>query len=116
MPGKTSQFQVITDVATRRKLDALRIVMGTSRADVINEMIKIAWRSLSQTHRAELERLYALGRMEEMADQAWALGIGRGWEAIVDMYAERNGRKKYGETLAELEAAAGITLPENVPV
>jgi hypothetical protein len=130
MPRKeeTGQFQVRTDIATIHRLDALRIVMHVSRASVINRALLAGLPALELEHHARLRRLYDLGQKTppewgaELLDdqsnqrrQMLALGItGEGWRALVESYAERNARRTYGETLEELERAAGITVPEPV--
>lgn len=105
MPRKeeTGQFQVRTDIATIHRLDALRIVMHVSRASVINRALQAGLPALELEHHARLRRLYDLGQT-----------VGVGWRQLVESYAERNARRTYGETLEELERAAGITVPEPV--
>lgn len=117
MPPKDerAQFQVITTKERVARLDALRVVMRCSRARVVERAMDAGLPALELENWARLQRLYALGttvppwepRDAQMA--AFKLGLtGQGWRAVVAAYAERNARKTYGETLEELERAAGI--------
>ena len=92
MPKEMAEFQVRTEADRLHRLDALRIVMGSSRARVVNALIDKALKLLEKEHSAELDRLHALGA-----------GRPGGWVSIVKAYADRNQRKTYGETLEELE-------------
>jgi hypothetical protein len=122
MPPKEerAQFQVITTKERVARLDALRVVMRVSRARVVERAMDAGLPALELEHWPRLQRLYALGNMAPPYTESDAgapdcvaamlkLGLtGQGWRALVAAYAERNGRKTYGETLEELERAAGI--------
>jgi hypothetical protein len=118
MPPKEerAQFQVITTKERVARLDALRVVMRVSRARVVERAMDAGLPALELEHWARLQRLYALGNVvpqvgarQNGKTELLRLGLtGEGWRALVAAYAERNGRKTYGETLEELERAAGI--------
>lgn len=92
MPKEMAEFQVRTEAERLNRLDALRIVMQTSRARVVNALIDKALKQLEREYSEELTRLHALGA-----------GRPGGWVSIVQEYRDRNQRKTYGETLSELE-------------
>jgi len=96
MPKEMAQFQVITEPERLYRLDALRVVLGVSRAKVVNMAMDRGLSKLEREHEERLNRLHDLGA-----------GMNGGWVTIVKEYAERNRRKTYGETLEELEGAAG---------
>ncbi len=112
MPPKEerAQFQVITTKERVARLDALRVVMRVSRARVVERAMDAGLPALELAHWARLQRLYALGaKVAPSQKDASHFGLtGDGWRHVVATYAERNGRKTYGETLEELERAAGI--------
>lgn len=96
--GRKVQFAVQVDEDVRNRLDALRIVIQTSRARV-GEM---AWqvgglKDLEKRHREGLDRLEALASRANMTLTQY-----------VQDYARKHQRKTYGPSLAELEDAAGI--------
>lgn len=126
MPPKDerAQFQVITTKERVARLDALRVVMRCSRARVVERAMDAGLPALELEHWARLQRLYKLGTTEvpdEDQSAQWTamvdLGLlGTGWRSVVAAYAERNARKTYGETLEELERAAGIEVTEPVGI
>ncbi len=124
MPEKRPQFQVLTTREKVRRLDALRIVMGVSRAKVIDQLLDLALATLESSYADRLSRLRELGapaRLAELpsaaaAKRARGAGIGQGWRELVDSFAERNSRKTYGETLEELEGLAGVKTIEPAPI
>lgn len=122
MPPKDerAQFQVITTKERVARLDALRVVMRCSRARVVERAMDAGLPTLELENWARLQRLYALGNIGpefsmsgDRRTEMRRLGLnGNGWRAVVAAYAERNARKTYGETLEELERAAGIEVAD----
>lgn len=99
--AEKSQFMALVEVSTMDRLDALRLVMGVSRARVAEQaMVGGGLNRLERTHTERLERLYRLAGAQQ-----------RTWQELVREYAKRNARVTYGQTLEELEQGAGITAP-----
>lgn len=79
------QFMVSVDSNVRDRLDALRIVMGVSRAEVNRQaLVQGGLAGLETAHQDRLERLYRLARQGQS---------GCSWEAWVRSLADSHGRK-----------------------
>lgn len=94
------QFVMNADPDTLARLDALRIVLGESRARAGER----AWlegglKGLEKQLHPRLARLYALAAERELP-----------WQEYVTEYAATNSRKTYGPTLEDLEQEAGLTV------
>lgn len=92
------QFMALVEPDTLSRLDALRIVMGISRARVAEHaMTHKGLRGLELEYTERLARLQELARRQDVT-----------WQDYVRDYAAANSRKTYGATLEDLEHQAGI--------
>jgi hypothetical protein len=99
--AKKTQIVLLVDPEIAVRTDTLRIVMGVSRATVIREALPASGlRGLERTHAERISRLAKVA-----SAQGKTLG------ELVTEYAKRHERDTYGETLEELEHAAGIKVP-----
>jgi hypothetical protein len=100
------QFMGMVEADTLHRMDALRIVMGRSRARVNEEaLLGGGLRGLERQQQARL------GRLLEVAKRN-----GQSVQEFVKAYAAANSRKTYGPTLEELEREVGIGAEqESVP-
>jgi hypothetical protein len=87
------QFMALVEPGTLRRLDALRIVMGRSRARVAEQALLSG--GLDMLEFSNQERLQ---RLRDVAARA-----GMYWEDYVQLYAEINARVTYGPSLEALE-------------
>ena len=99
------QFMALVEPETLDRLDALRIVMGISRARVAEQALKTG--GLNRLEKEQRERLDRLA--------AVAARRGQGLPQFVRAYAREHSRNTYGTTLEELEHLAGIPA-QAVPV
>lgn len=87
------QFMVSVDPNVRDRLDALRIVMGVSRAEVNRQaLMRGGLKGLEAGAHPRLNRLYAVAAAHELP-----------WERYVRSLADQNGRTPI-PSLEELEA------------
>lgn len=99
---KKVQFMALVDAEERDRLDALRIVLGVSRAEVNRRALKDGGLDHQETlHQEKLDRLYAVA---ERAGQRYADYI----QSVVT-------QRQHVPTLDELELAAGITRSNGSP-
>lgn len=86
---------------TLRRLDALRIVMGRSRARVAEQALLGGGLDALEADNAE-----RLDRLHYVASQA-----GMNWSDYVKLYAEINARVTYGPSLEALEQKPKLKRP-----
>ncbi len=100
MAKETAQFQVLTDQSVVDRLDALRIVLEVTRANVVNAALEgPGLGGLELRNLGRLVRLQEVARRRDMA-----------WEKLVREYAATWARK-HGPTLEDLEREVGIEPP-----
>ncbi len=100
MAKETAQFQVLTEQSTVDRLDALRIVLGVTRANVVNGALEGP--GLGGLEMRNLGRLVRLQEVARRQDKPW--------ELLVREYAAQWARKS-GPTLEDLERGVGIEPP-----
>lgn len=95
--NRKPQAMVMLQQIIMDRTDALRVVTGRSRAEVIRQLIEKALPLMENEQRERLRRLYDVAKASDVS-----------WEQLVQDYADRNQRNTYGERLEDLEQAAGI--------
>lgn len=93
--AKKVQVVALVDRGIRHRLDALRIVLGCSRARVMEQAFELFLNKLEGRNSMDLERLNKLARARGLSTQDF-----------VAEYAAHH-PQGYGPTLEELEAAGG---------
>lgn len=94
------QFVMNADPDTLARLDALRIVLGESRARAGEKgWLEGGLKGLERQMHPRLARLYAVAEARGLT-----------WQEFVAEYAAANSRKTYGPTLEDLEQEAGLTV------
>jgi hypothetical protein len=99
-----AQFMISVDTDLRDRLDALRIVAGTSRADVGRTIWEKYTHLLERSHRDRLERLERVARERGYP----------GWQGLVrDIIAESASQNstKRGQKLPSLEELEDPEMP-----
>lgn len=101
------QFMVSVDPPVRDRLDALRIVMGVSRAEVNRQaLVQGGLAGLEFANHARLERLYRLARASRPR---------RSWEVYVRTLADNYGRTPIPSLeIMEQAASASRAISEQV--
>jgi hypothetical protein len=95
------QFMALVEPGTLRRLDALRIVMGRSRARVAEQtMLGGGLDALETTYAERLERLAVVAQRAGMSLADY-----------VQLYAEINARVTYGPSLEALEEKPKLKRP-----